>query len=317
MARIVLKPTRRLTRFEMVSKKETCAFVVLTYNSGVFLENCLLSIMKLDCVDPYIYACDNGSTDDTARVLNSMSERFPSRLSTIFNDKNEGTTKPRNDCIKAAIKSGRVFKYLIILDSDTIINSDAMSKMFAALESDPSIGIVAPRMFNDRGVEQMSVKKAPSLRTKFLKAFPSKAANSRGLAREKYEFFPGKDLTTTPPNGYVPLNGKLPSLKFSRDNSVYFGDYAISACWVMRMELIKKVGLLDEKYFYAPEDADYCACLYEHGLKVALVSGASIFHLTQRLSKRKFFSKINLVHIFGLIRYAFKHANKPSTLSKK
>ena len=86
-------------------------------------------------------------------------------------------------------------------------------------------------------------------------------------------------------------------------------DYAISACWLLRKEIFFRVGLLDEKIFYSPEDVDYCIRVWKNGYQVHYVPQVSIVHDAQELSKPKglFLNKFTFRHIKGLLYLFIKH----------
>ena len=65
-------------------------------------------------------------------------------------------------------------------------------------------------------------------------------------------------------------------------------EYAISACWIFRKELLEKIGYLDETIFYSPEDAEYCARVWLNDLEVWYYPKVKIIHFGQRLSRKKF-----------------------------
>ena len=274
---------------------DKCAFIILSHNSGSYLLKCLESVLSVNAVEPYIYIADNGSGDDSVGVIEDLSSRAPGRVCLIKNGKNLGTTVPRNELAKRAVSDHPDLSYICVLDSDTVINDEAVEGLRKALDNDPEIAIASPRMFNGENIEQMSVKHFPTVRGKMMKAMPFPGMEEKGRARESYDFFPARDLRSD----------ILPPV--STDGSVYIADYAISACWFMRADVFLKYGYLDEKIFYAPEDVDFCHTVFEKGGKTALVSGVSIYHLTQRISKKKLFSRMNFLHIKGLLRYWRKH----------
>lgn len=284
-----------------------CAFIILTYNSAAYVENCFKSVLGLMCLDPYIFVCDNGSEDGTVDIVKRYAQENESRVTAIFNSENQGTTRSRNNCMKAFMASGKQFDYVCVLDSDTIVNDDAVRLLMETVTVNPE-ALAAPRMFNGKEEEQMSVKHFPSFRIKFFKAIPIKKYHDKGVQAEKYDFFPALKLDREPSSDRRIDFTSVPPVAL--DKSVYVGEYAISACWFMNAALVRRAGLLDEYYFYAPEDVDYCACIKELGGRIVLVSGASIYHLTQRISKKKFISKMNWLHIKGLIYFAKKHKGK-------
>lgn len=265
--------------------------ILLTWNSERYIDKCLESIFAVTHIETRVLCADNGSTDQSAQLLRAWQEREPERMTVVFYDENLGTTRPRNRLLRMVPQDA---EWICVLDSDTIVNEAAFASLIDALRENPSAALAAPRMWSLDGKEQMSVKKFPTLTQKMQKAFPMESVQRKGEARERYAFFPSSEIWGDHP-------------PFSKDVSIYPVDYAISACWMLRTSAVRRIGYLDEKYFYAPEDVDYCAMIWENGYEVLLVSGASIFHDTQRLSKKKRWSRINWIHLCGLFRYFCKH----------
>ena len=74
----------------------------------------------------------------------------------------------------------------------------------------------------------------------------------------------------------------------------------MSACWLIKKEVIEHIGYLDEKIFYAPEDVEYCIRAWKNGYRIMYCRDAEIIHEWQRLSRKKLFSRHNWEHIKGL-----------------
>ena len=248
------------------------SYIILTWNSEKFIENCINSILSIKEIENNIIVIDNGSKDDTRKLL----EKYETKINTILLNKNYGTTKSRNMGIKQ-IESDS--DYVCFLDSDTKINKDAMKEMIQVLENDHDIGIVGPKMQTSNGLVQKSGRKFPTVKLKILKAIPIKSFEKRGEMLENYDFNERKEI--------------------------YEVDYLMGACWLLRKDIVDKVGMLDEKIFYAPEDVDYCARIWQNGYKVVFCQNANIIHEWQRISKKKIISKMNFEHIKGLA-YFFK-----------
>jgi len=268
--------------------KEKIAFVILSWNAEGYLKDCLDSVFLL----PYelqVLLVDNGSTDKTRDILSSFGDK--ENLEVIFLPKNMGTTKTRNMALR---KVAADVKWICILDSDTKVNDAAISALIEALENNEKALLASPRMWNAIGEEQHSCKRFPTVGLKIQKALPFSSCQEKAKAAESYSLFPEKNLEKTNPPVAVNKN-------------VYKVDYAISACWMMKREILEKVGFLDEKIFYAPEDVEYCVRVWKAGYTILFVSGASIYHLTQRLSRKKLISKINWEHIKGLFYFFRKH----------
>ena len=252
-------------------------FIILTWNSENVIGKCLNSILSLKCCKPMIIVIDNGSNDSTINVINRYMVGNTDSLKLIKYQKNMGTTISRNAGIKSLKKEN--INYYCVLDSDTEVNDRCFEKLMNEMEENDDYGIIGPKMFSSDGTVQMSARAFPTLLEKIYKAIPNKKLQHKGEKMEE---------------------------QFSSENLVsYPVDYLMSACWLIKPEVINTVGLLDEKIFYAPEDAEYCICVWKAGYKVAYCPDASMIHEWQRLSKKKLISKINWEHIKGLI-YMFK-----------
>lgn len=256
------------------------SFIILTWNSEKYILNCLNSIYNITFYEKQVIIVDNGSTDATVGIIESS---FP-QIHFIKNKTNYGTTVSRNMALSIIDSDSNC---ICILDSDTIINNFAIEDLYKVLYQNVDYLIAIPGMVNLNGVRQIACKRFPTLIIKLLKGIPISHLNNKGEKLESYEI----------KNKVVP----------------YEVDYGISACWMMKREIIDIVGYLDERYFYAPEDVDYCLRVWKSGYKVVYCSQTEIIHDTQRLSKRKFFSKINFEHIKGLCYYFWKHKYLIST----
>lgn len=257
--------------------KPSIAFVILTWNSQQYIRNCIDSIFQCTSFSPFVFVVDNGSTDETPELLHTLANAHAA-LKCIFLSNNLGTTISRNQALRQIPLH---CNYVCILDSDTIINNQAMMTMIEALERSPEIGVIGPVMTNSSGEMQLSGRNLPSLGIKLRKVFPIKSIQKAGARMEQPSSPTQNGLQDVP--------------------------YLLSACWLMPVSTIHSVGFLDENIFYAPEDVDYCIRVHQHGLRVVKCWNAEIIHEYQRLSHQRLFSNTNVEHIKGLVYYFKKH----------
>lgn len=265
--------------------ESSVGFVILTWNSEKYISECLNSLIALcgNGISGNIVVIDNGSSDDTVQRINQVFriDRDDVEHKLFQLEKNYGTTISRNIGIRYLLECQKKPNYICVLDSDTVVNELAIDNLISVLESDPSCGIVGPRMHDANMVYQRSGRQIPTLSEKMLKVLPVKSLQAKGTAQE----------TTIPEDG---------------TGSVDVG-YLMSACWMMRSDLFAQVGLLDEKIFYAPEDVDFCIRVRKAGMRVQYCYDADILHHWQRLSRKKLFSKHNYEHLKGLVYLFWKH----------
>ena len=253
-------------------------FVILTWNSEKVIDKCLRSIAELKETEPYVIVIDNGSSDGTLDTVRSWKKALEGKLTVLRFLKNVGTTVSRNAGIKRLLE--KELDYICILDSDTEVNDEAFIVLDREMKAHPEYGIIGPTLVTSGGIVQMSARCFPTALEKLYKACPVKSVQAKGESMEKQE----------PPH---------PGM------TSYPVDYLMSACWLVRPDVFDKAGLLDEKIFYAPEDAEFCIRVWKAGYKVAFCPEARIIHEWQRLSKKKLISRMNLEHLKGLA-YMFR-----------
>lgn len=252
------------------------SFVILTWNSQDDIEQCLTSIhehCRADQLDYKIFLVDNGSSQSMLDMLKKIEKQ--DAVECLYLDKNYGTTYPRNLVLKK-VES----EYVCVLDSDTELKKGSLKKLLAEFQSQKDVGLIAPRLILENGEIQHSVKKFPTLMEKLLKL---KKIFHLGSYHQNdfYDDFPFEQSTEV--------------------------DSAISACWIFPKTTLDKVGLLDEKIFYAPEDVDFSLRIWEAGLKIIYYPDYTILHKTQQITHRSPFSKISISHFMGLLYYYRKH----------
>ncbi len=85
-------------------------------------------------------------------------------------------------------------------------------------------------------------------------------------------------------------------------------DYLIGACQFIRTDVVKKIGMYDDRIFYGPEDIDFCLRIWKAGWKVMYYPFTQMIHHEQRITKKNFFSSIALRHFMGIL-YIYKKYN--------
>ncbi len=176
-------------------------------------------------------------------------------------------------------------EYICILDSDVEIRNDVFNGLISRLSDNEEIGIVVPKIRYPSGKWQKSIDQFPTLLHKL----------KRYLFLRHIEDNEGSE--------------------FSDDIQDRMVDYAISAFWLIKSSLLEDVGLLDENYFYAPEDVDYCLSAWKSGYGILYCPSFEIVHHTQEISRGIKLNKAKKEHIKGLAYYFRKHGyffNKPT-----
>lgn len=109
--------------------------VILNYNGKKYLANCIASVLKTSYPNYEVVLVDNASTDQS---LTAIKENFrnDSRLKIVENPVNLGFSGGNN--VGFTHCSG---DYIAFLNNDTTVDSEWLTHLVNALESDPSIGL--------------------------------------------------------------------------------------------------------------------------------------------------------------------------------
>lgn len=101
--------------------------IVPCYNTAKYLDDCLASLIGQSCDALEIIAVDDGSTDETPKILDEWAER-DQRIH-VVHQSNEGLGSARNAGL--AVMTG---DFLTFVDSDDKLPLDALERMLTTIE---------------------------------------------------------------------------------------------------------------------------------------------------------------------------------------
>jgi GT2 family glycosyltransferase len=226
-----------------------------------------------------IVVVDNDSKDGTVAAVG---DTFTSKnIKVIANKHNKGFASANNQGIKIA--KG---KYIILLNSDTIVQKGGLSTMVETFERLPidnktanlnsqknkidRLGILAPTLLNPDGTLQPQGGDLPNLGSlfshmSFLDDFP----------------IIGKFLPSTQHTGFR----QSEKLRYhTNDRRLIKRGWVGGTAMMIRKEVIKEIGLLDDAIFMYGEDTEYCMRANHHHWDVAIDPQAKITHFGQASS---------------------------------
>ncbi len=244
----------------------TLSIIILTCNQGAVTVRCLDSLDRFMCDNCgcQIIIVDNGSIESVEAVINRQKYVWRDRLKVLTMPENLGVAGGRNVGLKAVGNKGG---YVMLLDNDTIVPQGAIEYMVGFMDCHKDIGLLAPKLVSPDGLWQASFKKFPGIKEKLLN-----------------------------------LMGRSPYIK-NPPSHLIDPFYVIGACQLIRASVLLKTGLLDDKIFFGPEDADFCMRVRANGYRVVYQPSVSIVHDWQRASSKSLFSKTSRRHIKGLFYF--------------
>ncbi len=231
------------------------SIIIVNYNVKEFIQNLLHSIVKAAVGIKYeVIIIDNASNDGSVEFIK---EKFPD-VKLIINSVNNGFSRANNQGL--LIAEG---EYLLLLNPDTLLREDTLNKMIAFFKSTPDAGLAGCKILNPDGTLQLACRRSfPGPWTSFCKV--------TGLS----SFFPKNRI-------FARYN-----LTYLDENQTYEVDAVSGSFMMLKKEIYKKIGGLDEQFFMYGEDLDLCYRIQKAGYKVFYVHSTQIIHYKGESTKR-------------------------------
>ena len=238
--------------------------VTVTYNGLPWIERCLESLRGIDTI-----VVDHGSTDGTLELVR---EKFPDAV--VVEQDNLGYGGGLNAGFRM---SGS--RYWLPINSDAWVVDGAVEKLAAFADAHPEVAVVCPRLRNQDGSLQRSVRGFPTLwrvATEYL--FVRKLApRSRAL------------------NSYYAGD-------FDHDTSREI-EWAMGPCFLVRREAADAVGLYDESFFMFWEETDWLYRFHRAGWKIWFLPEAEVVHVGGATHGGRMFGE----NVKALVQFFAKH----------
>lgn len=259
------------------------SIIIVHHQTPELLKLCLKSVEE---------TCKN--IDLEIAVIDSMisrfakdiiKERYPSVKYLPFKE-NLGYARGVNIGIK---NSGG--KYILILNPDIILTNKSIFKMMNYMEKHADIGMLGPCMLNFNGIYQKT----------FFSYYKPATILARRSFLGKLGWFK-KVLADFLMSDSDPSKTQTP-------------DWLMGSAIMVRRESLKKVGLMDERFFMYFEDVDWARRFWHNDYKVVYYPEAKIYHYHQRESSSRLglldalFNKKTRWHIASAIRFFWKYRN--------
>ncbi len=217
--------------------------VVVSYNSATYLPDCLRSLRSEGISD--LVVVDNASSDGSAEAA----RKADADVKVVQTGVNLGFGTGANRGVGAT--QG---EYVLILNPDTVVEPGTVKALSEALDRDPGLAVVGPRLENLDGSLYPSVRRFPDLGVAFGHAF-------LGLV--------------WPVN---PFTRRYRMLDWDHDQQAADVDWVGGACFIVRRSAFDLIGGFDEGYFMYVEDVDLCWRLGRAGWRIGYEPAGRVVH---------------------------------------
>lgn len=219
---------------------KTIGIVTILYNSESVLDDFFESLSKQTYKDFTLYVVDNLSPDHSLSRAKLLGQQSWFKCVFIENEENYGVAKGNNIGIKAALNDG--CDYILLSNNDIVLQPDTIESLYV-------------------GMEQYKVD----------------------LAVPKIYFWNTERLLWMAGGEFRWLQGTTRHYGFmQQDSSEYsipkFVEYAPTCFMLMKSDVFKSVGYMDETYFVYYDDSDFLWRAKKNGKKMVYIPSSTLEH---------------------------------------
>lgn len=265
--------------------------ILVNYNGFNDTIECVSSINKINYDNYKIIIVDNNSTDESKKILLNKFDNC-SNIIMIFQDNNIGFAGGNNIGINFALKNHA--DYVLLLNNDTIVTENFLTHMVTVAEKNQEIGCIGGKIYY-------------------------------------YDSMKGQKIIWYAGGKINKFTGKTKHIGVDKiDNGTYSSvietDYITGCLMLIKSEVIRSVGLMNEEYFLYYEETDWCARMKKKGYKLLVDQNAIIYHKVSRSMKTiknsiKYYYDRNsyyfIINNYGILNKAFMFFYKRAYLFLK
>jgi hypothetical protein len=210
------------------------SIIIVSWNVKDILRENLRSVFaSSQNISFEVFVVDNDSSDNTVEMVR---QEFP-QVKLIANFENYGFAKANNQAIKKS--QG---KYVLLYNPDMKCFQDTFEKMVKWMDEHKDVGVGGCRLIKEDGSDFQHVRRYPKL------------SDQLAIILKLPHIFPN-------------ILNKYLRADFDYNKGAEV-DSIRGSFFMIRREVIDKIGGLDERYFIWFEEVDYCREVKEAGFKV-------------------------------------------------
>jgi hypothetical protein len=242
-----------------MSHAATVEVLIVSFNTEQTLRETLTSLLEhpppTHVAELSVSVFDNGSSDGSA---DTVADEFPD-VRLVRSPVNLGFGRANN-----ALALASTADYLLLLNSDVIVQHDIITPLMSALREDPRLIAAGPRLVHPGGDVQYSAQQLPTLSYEF-----ARVLRGRRLGRAIAPMFDSREKIAAVHEVTLTHEGaKSRTPKF-----------LWATCWLIRRADVIADGLFDESFTMYDEDLDFCRRAGQRGRTFRYVDAAEVIHL--------------------------------------
>lgn len=259
----------------MSTSNPKISIIILNWNGWQDTLECFDSLSKITYPNYEVIVIDNASTNESVEKIKNWIDTRKSVISykLLVNSYNAGFAGGNNPGIEYAIKNKS--DYVLLLNNDTIVAPDFLEKLVKTGQSDKNFGIIGPKIYYE----------ADKNRIWFGGGHFSWLGGGRHMEFDKVDDKP-------------------------LDETIKEADFMTGCCFLIKREVIEKIGPMNEDFFLYYEDTEWSLRAEKNGYKVIYAPSSHIWHKVSRSVKPKSNPAVHYYHIRNALLLSKLHAPK-------
>lgn len=229
--------------------------VTINWNNYYDTKDFIESILNIDYNNYILIIVDNNSTDDSYKKLKDKYKGSNESIIFIKNQSNKGFAGGNNVGIEFALNND--CDSILIINNDTIVESDFLNNMVSKLYSEEKIGVVSGKIYYYNNKNKLW-----SIGGK-INLFKASAKYYGVDQFDKGQFDDIENL-----------------------------GLASGCLMLVKNEVFKEIGLFSEKYFFRGEEWDFGYRVKSSGYRISFAPKAKIYHKVSQSHERLSYSDI-------------------------
>ena len=225
----------------------------------------------------------NTSTEELNKIINCFKKiklKFKlwisdQRVEYIFNNSNKGFGAGHNVVLKKSIDWKKKSEFHLMINADVSFEENTIEKIVDYMRKNSDIGQIEPKIYESNGKINRSCRLLPTpLNLIFRRFFPIKSIAEKMDYNYEMKWYDYKSTIEVP---------------------------ILSGCFIfIRTDILKDIGVFDERYFMYMEDYDLCRRIGKK-YKVVIYPEVKIIHEHEKASYKS--RKMMIIHIKSAIKY--------------
>ena len=253
-----------------MAKKVT--IVIVNYNGARDTLACLSSLRAIDYPAYEIIVVDNAS-DDVQELVATMLKDFPG-IKIVALPQNRGFSGGCNVGIEYALV--RQSDYVLLLNNDTTVAPDFLTKLVEAAESDPHIGIAGAKIYFRNEPDRI------------------------WYASGEFSWRNG---------GIHPGSGRIDTAK--DDARIIRTSFVTGCTFLIKTEVIRRIKMMPEQYFMYYEDIDWSLSAQKAGYGTVVAHASHVWHAVSASARHLGEPLLLYYHTRNALLLARRHASLP------